>query len=690
MIWKRLRDFEVDEHEDVLEISTSAAEIRASKQRIVSAFHRQLATPLAGNDRALLEFESILEELFVEGDMEIVKPQKLKETYDKSSDDLKARLVYEEHLLSSEFDTAGTNERYQTWRTYIAFEISDQQLYRAQRLYERAAMDISDCKELWLDFANFAANVVKNWKLCASVTKRALRTCYSDIELWITRFVSLEQCQMEDALAEAVALALQSGLTDANDYLTVLLYSIDARRRRLQNLLSTNLADLSDSILSQIQSNIQSLHATFEYAESFIASYYDVWTAGWLTLVRHEAYTEEALAKQIDSSSISVALAGVELQGKEIWERAVKRAPLASAWLFWQEYLRWSRANRSIEVTRKLYKRAVAAVGDYSEDASREWLLFEQQAGTLSDYYAAWSRCRAIAVKRKEADIAAAAAAADAANAKASKSTKKRSLPGQNDDNTNDRSSNKSNSKFGGNHNDNDNDEGSKHLDKRVRFIENTTLTEDNHSEGAMDLEASQSTPQLVATDGNGNSNSKVVLVSNINFKLPLKAIQSHFEQCGPIAKAELVLSKSGTSRGIAHIEFESVDGANKALLLNNTEFSGRPLRVELITSFTSENQCNDSGISSSSSNNNSVADAINNDRSTTVFVSRFGKSITEDNLREMFAACGVVVAVKLNVDKSTKESKVIRALVVFVLQLSVITMRYCACSARRWFNLRA
>ena len=50
-IWKRYREFEVDEHEDLVEMQASPTEQQKSKERFIKVYLRQLSLPLVGNAR---------------------------------------------------------------------------------------------------------------------------------------------------------------------------------------------------------------------------------------------------------------------------------------------------------------------------------------------------------------------------------------------------------------------------------------------------------------------------------------------------------------------------------------------------------------------------------------------------------------------------------------------------------------
>lgn len=138
-----------------------------------------------------------------------------------------------------------------------------------------------------------------------------------------------------------------------------------------------------------------------------------------------------------------------------------------------------------------------------------------------------------------------------------------------------------------------------------------------------------------------------VVLVKNLDFKMTIDQIGSHFANCGQIHKSKMLLSKGGTSVGVAVLQFLDEESVGKALLLNKTDCRGRLITVEL------------SSLSELTKWDESLSLSGSIDRSTTVFVSKFSKNTTKDDLQNWFNTCGDITEVKLNVDRNTKESKV-------------------------------
>ena len=100
---------------------------------------------------------------------------------------LEARLPFEEKVSNVDEDICS---RIRSWKAYIDFEIKDDKLSRAQRLYDRAVLEIlnepnssdensSTILEFFNDYVYFAAAVVKDFKLLG-ISNQDLWICCSN------------------------------------------------------------------------------------------------------------------------------------------------------------------------------------------------------------------------------------------------------------------------------------------------------------------------------------------------------------------------------------------------------------------------------------------------------------------------------------------------------------------------------
>lgn len=57
--------------------------------------------------------------------------------------------------------------------------------------------------------------------------------------------------------------------------------------------------------------------------------------------------------------------------------------------------------------------------------------------------------------------------------------------------------------------------------------------------------------------------------------------LSAHFADCGTINRVTIMCNKAtGMPKGFAYIEFEDLNAAQNALILNESTFLGRPLKV--------------------------------------------------------------------------------------------------------------
>ncbi|EAR99037.1 hypothetical protein TTHERM_00384810 (macronuclear) [Tetrahymena thermophila SB210] len=75
---------------------------------------------------------------------------------------------------------------------------------------------------------------------------------------------------------------------------------------------------------------------------------------------------------------------------------------------------------------------------------------------------------------------------------------------------------------------------------------------------------------------------SNEVIVKGLSFDANENDISNYFDQkCGQVSKVKLLMNSQGRSKGIAFVSFETEEGYNKALEMNNSEFMGRYLIIE-------------------------------------------------------------------------------------------------------------
>lgn len=77
------------------------------------------------------------------------------------------------------------------------------------------------------------------------------------------------------------------------------------------------------------------------------------------------------------------------------------------------------------------------------------------------------------------------------------------------------------------------------------------------------------------------NPETKTVFVGNLSFKTDEGSIREFFDGCGNIDDIRVAMGHDGKSKGFAHLEFDSVESASKAMRKNGENLDGRDVRVD-------------------------------------------------------------------------------------------------------------
>lgn len=403
IIWKRYRDFEIQEHLNNIQDGVSQEELQISKTRVIKVFTRNLSIPLANNDQCLYEYNQLLEEICVDADVSIIQPTLLQEKYQSATALLTPRLVYEERLHQSPLtimnnnknDTNNENNDVEIWKNYIELEISDEKYSRAQRLYERAIM-AHDNIDIWIHYTEFAVYELKNWQLTLSITGRGLKLHPSKALFWKFHLISMEQTCTEllginEKVDEIVKKAIHSAFPEAQDFIEMLTLKCDYKRRLMSSISEAP----KDS--SQLVNIVGIVRDSFKELESFLETYYPVWESEWIKLFKYRVRVEdEGIASIIEAlvDSNSKHKNSIKCEASNCWERLVLRFP--KSYYSWIEFINWTIKGGEFNLCRKLFRNALKTVVEYSEQLINEWVVFEQQCGTLQTYLDAKASAKTI------------------------------------------------------------------------------------------------------------------------------------------------------------------------------------------------------------------------------------------------------------------------------------------------------
>jgi len=104
-----------------------------------------------------------------------------------------------------------------------------------------------------------------------------------------------------------------------------------------------------------------------------------------------------------------------------------------------------------------------------------------------------------------------------------------------------------------------------------------TELNGGEHMGRTLKVNLANEKPPAARPDGGCNT----VFVGNISFESTEDTIANFFSKCGTVAQVRLARGPDGGVKGFAHVEFESNEGADKAVTMAGQKLDGRPLRVD-------------------------------------------------------------------------------------------------------------
>lgn len=75
-------------------------------------------------------------------------------------------------------------------------------------------------------------------------------------------------------------------------------------------------------------------------------------------------------------------------------------------------------------------------------------------------------------------------------------------------------------------------------------------------------------------------ADARSVFVGNVDYACTPEEVQQHFQSCGTVNRVTILTDKFGHPKGFAYVEFLELEAVQNAILLNESELHGRPLKV--------------------------------------------------------------------------------------------------------------
>lgn len=103
-----------------------------------------------------------------------------------------------------------------------------------------------------------------------------------------------------------------------------------------------------------------------------------------------------------------------------------------------------------------------------------------------------------------------------------------------------------------------------------------------DHSPRLTPLSSSASTSTTDQEQQRAERDSRSIHVSNVDYSTTPEELKDFFSACGPIEKITILCDKmTGRPKGFAYVEFKNVEDVTTALILDQTEFKGRQLKIQ-------------------------------------------------------------------------------------------------------------
>ena len=676
-IWQHYIEFEIDEFEDALQMEADQAQVQSLKEKVVKLFHRQLSLPLAGNEDTLTSLDKLLSDYFTDVDVKIIKPLELNTKYTRAMEMRECRLTFESHLIGDSYPLSSIEEKSSSWMSYVKFEIQDGQLARAQRIFERSLVDeeLRSHIPLWIEFLTFSVVTLKNWTVAEDISLRALKVLSEDFFvrapvspkyeanislvkrfLWGIRLLSCEKSKNSslDTINAAVSTALSSRFSQVDDYLNLLLVSCDAARRRLLHA-SAGKKKSALTLDNGLDQSIQNVTEAFNYAEVYLASYYPDWTEGWWRLYR---YWAKVVDEDIKAAREGVSESSDFEADENVWEKATERFP--NIYFFWQENINYLKSRKLYSRCSKLYKKLFQAKSldvDRLDIVVRDWLTFEQQYRDLDSLISAWlvvfDAVKSHAIQLYSEGIIRETPVSIGNEKPSTIHSKVGKRKYQSDVASNE--AQKVDSVIV---------KKSKLVPEDLEESHLESNGEDYKVADSMIISSTVDQAASLSTSTDSCTPPFSVQLRNLPFTTSEGDISDHLQRhCGvdSIVGMKLLLSKSGTFRGIVNVQMKDERSMDTALSLHESEFNARNLIVELLAAAQTREAALAAKNKQEATKKAKIAAAGSAPAPhlTTVYVSKFPMDVVDGDLLSLFSPCGKVLAAKVTVDKKTGASKV-------------------------------
>ncbi|KAK7812147.1 nucleolin 2, partial [Quercus suber] len=161
------------------------------------------------------------------------------------------------------------------------------------------------------------------------------------------------------------------------------------------------------------------------------------------------------------------------------------------------------------------------------------------------------------------------------------------------------------------------------------------------------DSKSEKKAPQTPVTP-QGQTTSKTLFVGNLSFNVEQTDVENFFKDAGEIVDVRFASDADGRFKGFGHVEFATVEAAQKAVSLNGQDLLGRAVKLDFARE-RGQYTPHDGKESSNSFQKGGRGQAC------TAYVRGFDKSLGEDEIRsaleEHFGSCGDITRMSIPKD---------------------------------------
>ncbi|KAM0287235.1 hypothetical protein ACHAQH_000549 [Verticillium albo-atrum] len=122
-------------------------------------------------------------------------------------------------------------------------------------------------------------------------------------------------------------------------------------------------------------------------------------------------------------------------------------------------------------------------------------------------------------------------------------------------------------------------DEG--HDEEEISAMKRRVAEMEEEAAKLREMQATLDTQTQDVSDNKEDIDSRSIFVGNVDYSASPEEIQAHFQSCGSINRVTILLDKfTGQPKGYAYVEFTEPSLVAQALVLNESVFKGRNIKV--------------------------------------------------------------------------------------------------------------